>query len=179
LRAIIAEQLNNPADPRKAMEGILADLIQFSEKYAGTDEGTAALFNHGMLALNIGEVDVAERSLRKAASLAKDPRLTAEIETQLKQFAIRPGKLPPDFTAPTLAGGNVSPKDFRGRVLLLDFWATWCGHAHAAGDDPLPSGTARVGEWAVSNHPVDETEAVVVSIAPPQLEPAPAVHPKQ
>ncbi len=127
LRAIIAEQLNNPAVPRKAVEGILADLIQFSEKYAGTDEGTAALFNHGMLALNIGETDVAERSLRKAASLAKDPRLTAEITMQINQLALRPGKVPPDFTAATLAGEKISPKDFRGRVLLLDFWATWCG----------------------------------------------------
>lgn len=27
---------------------------------------------------------------------------------------------------PTLAGKPVSPENFHGRVLLLDFWATWC-----------------------------------------------------
>ena len=33
----------------------------------------------------------------------------------------------PDFTVPTLQGERISLKGYRGKVVLLDFWGTWCG----------------------------------------------------
>jgi cytochrome c biogenesis protein CcmG/thiol:disulfide interchange protein DsbE len=32
----------------------------------------------------------------------------------------------PDFTLRDLNGDNVSLKKYRGKIVLLDFWATWC-----------------------------------------------------
>ncbi len=32
----------------------------------------------------------------------------------------------PDFTLPNLDGKKVSLKEFRGKVVFLNFWATWC-----------------------------------------------------
>ena len=32
----------------------------------------------------------------------------------------------PEFTLPDPAGKKVSLKDFRGKLLMLNFWATWC-----------------------------------------------------
>jgi peroxiredoxin len=37
------------------------------------------------------------------------------------------GDLAPDFSAPTLDGSSLKLADFRGKFVLLDFWATWCG----------------------------------------------------
>lgn len=32
-----------------------------------------------------------------------------------------------DFTLPTLDSDKISLSDFKGKVIILDFWATWCG----------------------------------------------------
>jgi peroxiredoxin len=36
------------------------------------------------------------------------------------------GHSPPDFTLPTLEGGSITLSDLKGRVVLINFWATWC-----------------------------------------------------
>jgi thiol-disulfide isomerase/thioredoxin len=38
-----------------------------------------------------------------------------------------PGDVAPAFEVETLGGDRVALEDFRGKFVLLDFWATWCG----------------------------------------------------
>lgn len=33
----------------------------------------------------------------------------------------------PEFSLTSLAGDKIDLRDYRGKVVLLDFWATWCG----------------------------------------------------
>lgn len=34
--------------------------------------------------------------------------------------------LPPDYLVPSIDGGTFRLSDYRGKVLVMDFWATWC-----------------------------------------------------
>lgn len=40
---------------------------------------------------------------------------------------LNPGNPAPDFTMTDINGQEVSLSDFRGKVVYLDFWASWCG----------------------------------------------------
>jgi thiol-disulfide isomerase/thioredoxin len=40
---------------------------------------------------------------------------------------IKQGKVAPDFSYPDMNGDSISLADFRGEILYIDVWATWCG----------------------------------------------------
>jgi peroxiredoxin len=40
--------------------------------------------------------------------------------------AARQHREAPDFTLPRIDGGQLQLSSYRGKVVLLDFWATWC-----------------------------------------------------
>jgi peroxiredoxin len=51
--------------------------------------------------------------------------LLALLVTPLAR-AIEAGQVPPDFKLKTLSGQEISLSGLRGKVVILDFWASWC-----------------------------------------------------
>ncbi|MFQ6066609.1 MAG: TlpA family protein disulfide reductase [bacterium] len=56
-----------------------------------------------------------------------EERSSESLYTSLGVQRITPLVEAPDFTLENLEGSAVSLKDFEGKVVFLNFWATWCG----------------------------------------------------
>lgn len=100
--------------------------------------------------------------------------------------ALCPGGMPcslpvaaPDFTAIDLAGKPVKLSDFRGKVVLLNFWASWCGVCKSE----KPSLNAMANELAGDNFVVvtlvsDRTWSAVLIAVMEALTPNAAIPPR-
>lgn len=82
-----------------------------------------AMFQVGAQAYQVRETSCDGKSL-----------VLASVDPVLAALGPRPsgpgpaqGDQAPDFALPTITGDTLRLSDYRGKIVLLDFWATWCG----------------------------------------------------
>ncbi len=67
-------------------------------------------------------------SIRRFAALVQFAIAVAlTAAAALAGAAVTPQSGAPDFTLPSLDGPNLRLREQRGQVVMINFWATWCG----------------------------------------------------
>jgi thiol-disulfide isomerase/thioredoxin len=111
-------------------EARAAKLVAATEAMAKTDEDKAALgLGKARLFRYENRDDQAGYAAAMKAVADQFPKTKSGTIAASKIAAakIAPGSEPVAFTAKDMDGKDVSPADYKGKVLLIDFWATWCG----------------------------------------------------
>jgi peroxiredoxin len=72
--------------------------------------------------------DMFQHAVNCAKAADPNSKYTQQIETQFNTEAkLMEGALAPDFTLKTPSGEDLALSSLRGKVVLIDFWASWCG----------------------------------------------------
>ncbi len=136
--AALVEKIREKLQKSERTEAGLSDEIkQFDAllaEHAGekTEEVAQILFMKATLYTEV--LDNTEQGIKLLDQLKKDFPDTerAKSADQLiaslkKQAELAVGKSFPDFDEKDLAGKPLSIGNYKGKVVLVDFWATWCG----------------------------------------------------
>jgi peroxiredoxin len=109
------------ADKLRASGSEFRNAIRLNPRLAG------AYFNLGMALLKGSRDEEGIEMLQKYLELAPDAPNTKQVKRLIANPHLSRGEVAPSFSLQDTKGDTISLERLQGRIVLLDFWATWCG----------------------------------------------------
>jgi len=118
----------------KALDDLNAFLKQ---TLSNSTQGTVATFVLGRSAQTLSTADFQAEMSKLVQKFPTDPSLqaiqnqfnlqAAEMERQQQRPSSWVGKQAPELILPNADGKDIALSSFKGKYVLVDFWASWCG----------------------------------------------------
>jgi peroxiredoxin len=103
--------------------GVLVKGMLAKSKAVKLTANDAAPVIEALLAADAAKTSMAAATIKPMPGAAAGGGMTAT--TRIPTLAAGAGA--PDFVMKDLAGKDVRLSDYKGKIVILDFWATWCG----------------------------------------------------
>lgn len=130
----LPEDIKNDRDAMMSYQGAMFNVNTIMQKVVALEylrkhlDSEAALFIIKYDLYYLFQPKVSERLLLRAlAPQLKQHPIYRELENKIKASELKVGAPAPDIVGFTPEGKEVSLSDFKGKYVLLDIWASWCG----------------------------------------------------
>ena len=107
----------------------------------------------GLFVANIIQNQNAKKEMEKQVA----EQLESGMEVEFGSDGPSEGEPAPDFTLTTLEGKEVSLSDYKGKKVILNFWATWC--------PPCKAEMPHMQEYYEQYHEKENVEMLAVNLS--------------
>ncbi len=127
-----AQQTQNAAEMQRIQDEFTkmqGEAVKFAKEYAVSNRGSVVAAYYGLLYLNepgnSENVQMLYDTLTPAVRKSYFGTKLESIVSAAGKTAV--GQMAPEFSQADTAGNSLSLSSLRGKYILVDFWASWCG----------------------------------------------------